>query len=88
MRIDLPGFEKDEVKVQLEENVFVVQAEHKTTEVKDKWRTRTHGKYRTRIALPDIADTSKISAKLDKGVLDVSIPKVKKEKKLLDVKVD
>jgi HSP20 family protein len=89
MRIDLPGFNRDEVKVRVEENnnVFSVDAEHREDN-KDKWRTRSHGRCRTRIALPDGVDASGISARLDNGVLDVSIPKLKKEKKVLDVKVE
>lgn len=100
MRIDLPGFSKEEVKVQVEDGVLIVKAEHKEEENQQQqqqeqqekmwWSTkRTHGKYRTRIALPEsVVEATKVTAKLSNGVLEVWIPKIKKEKQVLDVQLE
>jgi HSP20 family protein len=73
----LPNFELDDVNIQVENNALVISAErHEKEEDKDKKyvvRESSSSFYR-RIALPDRADTDKIEAKLDDGVLKVSVP--------------
>jgi HSP20 family protein len=73
----LPNFEQNDVNIQVEDNALVISAErHEKEEDKSKKyvvRESSSSFYR-RIALPDRADTDKIEAKLDDGVLKVSVP--------------
>ncbi len=73
----LPNFEQGDVNIQVENNALVISAErHEKEDDKDKKyvvRESSSSFYR-RIALPERADTDKIEAKLDDGVLKVSIP--------------
>lgn len=73
----LPNFDQDDVTIQVENNALVISAErHEKEEDKDKKyvvRESSSSFYR-RIALPDRADTDKIEARLDDGVLKVSVP--------------
>lgn len=73
----LPNFEQKDVSIQIENNALVISAErHEKDEDKDKKyvvRESSSSFYR-RIALPERADTDKIEAHLDDGVLRVSIP--------------
>ncbi len=73
----LPNFEHDDVNIQVENNALVISAErHEKEEDKDKKyvvRESSSSFYR-RIALPERADTDKIEANLDDGVLKVSVP--------------
>lgn len=73
----LPNFEQNDVNIQVENNALVISAErHEKEEDKDKKyvvRESSSSFYR-RIALPDRADTDKIDATLDDGVLKVSVP--------------
>lgn len=73
----LPNFEQDDVNIQIENNALVISAErHEKEEDKDKKyvvRESSSSFYR-RIALPERADTENIQARLDDGVLKVSIP--------------
>jgi HSP20 family protein len=73
----LPNFEQDDVSIQVENNALIISAErHEKEEDKDKKyvvRESSSSFYR-RIALPDRADTDKIEATLDDGVLKVSVP--------------
>jgi HSP20 family protein len=73
----LPNFELDDINIQVENNALVISAErHEKAEDKDKKyvvRESSSSFYR-RIALPDRADTENIGAKLDDGVLKVSVP--------------
>ena len=73
----LPNFDQDDVNIQVENNALVISAErHEKEEDKDKKyvvRESSSSFYR-RISLPERADTDKIEAKLDDGVLRVSVP--------------
>jgi len=73
----LPNFEQDDVNIQVDDNALVISAErHEKEEDKDKKyvvRESSSSFYR-RIALPERADTDKIDAHLDDGVLRVSVP--------------
>lgn len=73
----LPNFEQDDVNIQVENNALVISAErHEKEEDKDKKyvvRESSSSFYR-RITLPERADTDKIEAHLDDGVLKVSVP--------------
>ncbi len=73
----LPNFEQKDVNIQVENNALIISAErHEKEEDKDKKyvvRESSSSFYR-RIALPDRADVDKIDARLDDGVLKVSIP--------------
>jgi HSP20 family protein len=73
----LPNFDQDDVNIQIENNALVISAErHEKEEDKDKKyvvRESSSSFYR-RIALPERADTDKIEARLDDGILKVSVP--------------
>lgn len=73
----LPNFEQKDVDIQIDGNALVINAErHEKEEDKDKKyviRESSSSFYR-RVALPERADTDKISAHLDDGVLRVSVP--------------
>lgn len=73
----LPNFDQKDVNIQVDGNALVVSAErHEKEEDKSKKymvRESSSSFYR-RVALPERADTDKIEAHLDDGVLMVSIP--------------
>ena len=73
----LPNFEDSDVDVHVENGTLVIQAQrHERDEDKDKKfvvRESSSSLYR-RIMLPDRADTEKIEAHLDDGVLKVTVP--------------
>src|SRR5688572_6112516 len=73
----LPNFEQEDVNIQVENNALVISAErHEKEEDKDKKyvvRESSSSFYR-RIALPERADTDKIEAHLNDGVLKISVP--------------
>lgn len=73
----LPNFEQKDVNIQVDGSALIVSAErHEKEEDKGKKyvvRESSSSFYR-RVALPERADTDKIEAHLDDGVLKVSIP--------------
>ncbi len=85
LTVDLPGFKKEDVKIDLEDNVLTITAESSSEkEEKDgkKYirRERYVGKQTRRMYVPDGTKEEDIKASFDNGVLNISIPKVEEPK--------
>ncbi|XP_024527571.1 17.6 kDa class I heat shock protein-like [Selaginella moellendorffii] len=81
LKADLPGLDRSEVKIQLEEDrVLQISGERKREESRktDNWHRveRAHGSFLRRFWLPDDSNVDAISAKVDHGVLTVTVPKL------------
>lgn len=87
MRFDMPGLSKEEVKVFVEDDLLVIKGERKKEEKDNSWFDRSYSSYNTRLQLPDNCDKDKIKAELKNGVLFISIPKSKVERKVVDVEI-
>uniref|UniRef100_A0A1D1Y460 Small heat shock protein, chloroplastic n=1 Tax=Anthurium amnicola TaxID=1678845 RepID=A0A1D1Y460_9ARAE len=89
MRFDMPGLSREEVKVSVEDEVLVIRGEHRREEGKeqDEWSRRSAASYSMRLALPEGCEKEKIAAELKNGVLVVTVPKGKVERKVIDVNV-
>lgn len=92
MEAELPGFDKDDIKLDISGNNLVLTAEHKAEneDKKDKYirRERTYGSYQRSFDLTGI-DTDKIAAEYKNGILTLDLPKmqeVKPETKRLEIK--
>ncbi|KAJ7542242.1 hypothetical protein O6H91_10G096900 [Diphasiastrum complanatum] len=84
-KADLPGLKKEEVKVQVEDGrTLQISGERKKEEVEktDKWHRveRTQGSFLRRFRLPENAKLEEVKAKVEDGVLTVTVPKIEKPK--------
>ena len=90
--VDLPGVEKEDIKVDINKNILTISGERKTKdEIKqdDYYKVETYfGKFSRSFTLPENADVENIEAKSDNGVLEVVIPKLKDDitKKSIEIK--
>jgi HSP20 family protein len=84
LRADLPGMTEDDVDIEIKDGVLTV-----TGERKGEHEERSEGFYRVErafgsfsrsLSLPDGVDAGAVSARFDKGVLEVKIPKPEEAK--------
>ena len=79
---DIPGVNRNDVEITLEDGVLTVKGERKSeTEVAEEGyrrRERIYGTFVRQFNLPDTVDTANISAKAEDGVLKIEIPKQEK----------
>jgi HSP20 family protein len=93
VEVDLPGVKKDDIKVDIKDNVLTISGERKTKkEVKEKDYYKlesSYGKFQRSFTLPENTDIENVEANSKDGVLEVVIPKldkVKQENKQIKVK--
>lgn len=88
---ELPGIAEEDVDLTVREGVIMLKGEkkHERDEEKDNVHVieRSYGSFQRSMPVPDRVDADKISAKFDKGVLKVVMPK-KAEAKSPSRKID
>jgi HSP20 family protein len=76
---DVPGVEPKDIDVHMEHGVLSIRGERKFDSEEEKAGykrvERVRGSFFRRFTLPDTADAENISARVEKGVLEVRIPK-------------
>jgi HSP20 family protein len=77
--VELPGVKKDDVTVEIQDDVLTIRGEKKSEreEKKDRshWVERTYGSFSRAFTLPPTAVTESLKANFSDGVLTVEIPK-------------
>ena len=84
IRADLPGVDPKDVEVTLDNGVLSIRGERKEekTEEREGYRLaeRFSGSFFRRFTLTDAADDDAVTARSDKGVLEIIVPKSKQSK--------
>jgi HSP20 family protein len=82
---ELPGLKKEDVKVELTDDMLIIQGERKREHKEDhegyhRWE-RSYGHFYRSIPLPEGAKADQVKAELNDGILTVSlpVPEVKKQ---------
>jgi HSP20 family protein len=93
MKADLPGIKKEDIKVELTENVLTISGEKRKeekTETESYFRhERVFGSFYRRFELPGDLDTEKIKAHYEDGILELKIPMLKEsERKHKKISID
>jgi HSP20 family protein len=84
VRAELPGFNKDEIDVSVNDSTATIKAAHKTEEedkAEDFYRREISRSYMSRtVSLPVAVDGSRAKASFSNGVLELTVPKTEKSK--------
>lgn len=92
LHVSVPGVNKEDFKLDLNENYLTISGERKFT--KEKKENNFHsvetqfGSFSRSFALPDNVDAAKINAKYNNGILEITIPKDEKKALKTSIKVD
>ncbi|MDX1351584.1 MAG: Hsp20/alpha crystallin family protein [Thiomicrorhabdus sp.] len=91
VEVDLPGVKKKDIKVEVKDNRLLISGERKEKkEVKKEDYQRVesnYGKFERSFVLPDGIDSENVKATCEDGVLEVTLPKLKKTKEGKKVKI-
>jgi HSP20 family protein len=78
VRADLPGLSKDDVKVEVTEDLLTIQGERRQEKKEERegysYNECSYGSFYRSTPLPEGADASKATAEFRNGVLEVTIP--------------
>ena len=93
MEMDIPGFNKEDVKIEVDDNDYLTITAEKSNESSDDEKEyvrkeRCYGKYQRSFYVGDI-DKENIDASFENGILKVTMPKKQEEKsskKTIEVK--
>lgn len=92
VRADLPGLTKDDVTVELTDDVLTISGERK--EEKEEKREgfyrseRSYGSFYRQIPLPEGAKTENVAATFNNGVLEITVPVPKVEPSTRKVEIN
>ncbi len=94
LHADLPGLEKKDIKITVENGVLSLSGEKKLNKKENEknkyyYYERSYGTFHRNFALPDNVDDKNISANFQNGVLELVIKKTEKAKpKEIEIKVN
>ena len=81
IRVDVPGMDKSDLKMSLENHCLVIEGERKEEKEEEDKKSKCHfserhfGQFHREVSLPTNADVDNVNAVYENGVLKVSIPK-------------
>ncbi|MCS6305908.1 MAG: Hsp20/alpha crystallin family protein [Nitrospira sp.] len=84
IHVELPGIEKNAVKLSIEKGVLLISGERPQGTLSEGMRyhrnERPYGRFERAFRVPDSVDEQKLEADLQNGILTVRLPKVEKAK--------
>lgn len=84
IEVDIPGVKKEDIHVDLTDDVLTISGDRKTKkEVKEKdfyKMESSYGKFQRSFTVPKGVDLESIKAVAEDGVLEVTIPKLERDK--------
>lgn len=85
--VSLPGFKKEDIKVEIDENKLTISGERKWEKKEEDKNKKFHlveseyGSFTRAFTLPNQVNAGGIEAKFQDGILQLNIPKENKEQK-------
>jgi HSP20 family protein len=90
---EIPGVEKKDLKISVQDNVLTISGEKKKEEEKkgkNYYRSeRVYGSFTRSMTLPEDVNVEKVDAKFEEGILKITLEKLEQKpvkEKLIDIK--
>jgi HSP20 family protein len=84
LKADLPGLDENDISIEVQDNTLTLSGERRAEQESNErgWYRveRTFGRFSRSMTLPEGVDPDAISARFDRGVLEVRIPKPEERK--------
>lgn len=78
VQAELPGVDKDDLDISIEENLLVIRGERKETQEKKErdyfLKESRYGSFIRKMTLPEGVNTDKVHAKCEDGILEITMP--------------
>jgi HSP20 family protein len=93
VKAELPGIKKEEVSIEIKDNVLTLSGErsHEVEKKKENYHRieRFYGKFSRSFTLPETVQVDKIKANYKDGVLEITLPKSEETKpKAIPIKIE
>ena len=81
MSLDVPGMKREDIKIELTNNILTVSGERKRETISDKKEKfqryeKHYGFFKRSFSVPQLTDSSQIEARYENGVLELYLPKL------------
>lgn len=76
----VPGLKAEDLNIQILDDVVTIEGEYKQDDSEFLMRELPHGSFRRSLRLPSAVDARKAEAKIEEGVLTLSLPKAESAK--------
>jgi HSP20 family protein len=90
VEVEIPGANQKDIEIRLEDNMLVIKGVRNMDENASQGNfyrmERMYGNFIRTFTLPDLVDKEKISARYEKGILTIKMPKSKKNSITIEVK--
>ena len=92
INMDVPGLTKEDLNVSLDKNILTISGEKKSDNEESDRKyhlvERRYGSFKRSFRLPEDIDSGKISAKVENGILSITIDKAEEKlPKVIDINV-
>lgn len=92
IQVAVPGMNKEDFKIDLNENYMTISGERKFTQEKNDNNFHSietqYGTFSRSFSLPENINSAKISAKYVNGILEITVPKDEKKTLKTSIKID
>jgi len=85
LKAEIPGLGEDDLEVHLEGNTLVIEGERKEEVKRRRVSEIYYGSLYRAVTLPEDAKLDEIKTKLRRGVLEVTVPRERSEKRRIDI---
>ncbi len=84
LKAEIPGLRKDDISITLQNEVLIIEGNRKLETLKENEdyhrQERGYGNFKRTVSLPFSVDNNKIYAKVNNGVLTVTLPRREEDK--------